>query len=278
VCHGIANEAKCLRCLHPDCCQKDGQTGEDFCNICWIEGLNAAPSIQLKCGHIFHINCVREKLVAKWPTATISFTFMDCPLCNKSIDHPALEADLKPLQDLKRFIRDLALKRLKMEGLGDDVAVKTKGSPYYKKPKAYALHIFAYYMCYWCKIPYWGGKRECQGEVQQFDPKELVCGRCSGLDGGNCKVHGAEYVAWKCRFCCSLATFFCGGKCHFCTPCHSTPEKFVEFSGWTTIPSYVSVPCEGPETCPLKLRHPPNGSSEYALECAMCRYEAEQPK
>jgi hypothetical protein len=91
------------------------------------------------------------------------------------------------------------------------------------------------------------------GPAPAFNPKELICGACSNTLGqADCRyatsqtpqttsnplfaaltvsyscpapyttasVHGDAYMEWKCRFCCSLATYFCGGKARFCTPCH----------------------------------------------------------
>ena len=36
--------------------------GEDFCQICYTETLDQAPSIELQCGHIFHFDCVLSKV------------------------------------------------------------------------------------------------------------------------------------------------------------------------------------------------------------------------
>ena len=44
------------------------QTADEFCNICWIDDLGSAPSIQLECGHVFHYQCVLDKLEQRWPS------------------------------------------------------------------------------------------------------------------------------------------------------------------------------------------------------------------
>ena len=53
-CYGILNEQKCLPCLHQDCqkLMKSDQKGDDYCNICFVEGLNQAPCIQTLCKHV----------------------------------------------------------------------------------------------------------------------------------------------------------------------------------------------------------------------------------
>jgi len=52
---------------------------------------------------------------------------------------------------------------------------------------------------------------------------ELMCGSCSAKACGmeaSCPRHSDQYVEFKCRFCCSIATFFCFGHTHFCEKCH----------------------------------------------------------
>jgi Ring finger domain len=69
-CCGVKGEKNCLPCLHEDCAKNDkslnGITGEEFCNICYVEGLINAPVIRSKCGHMFHYQCLKKKLEMKW--------------------------------------------------------------------------------------------------------------------------------------------------------------------------------------------------------------------
>lgn len=64
------------------------QSAEDYCNICWVESLGSAPSIKLKCGHVFHFTCVKSKVKKRWPAARITFGFSECPLCKNPIGMP----------------------------------------------------------------------------------------------------------------------------------------------------------------------------------------------
>ena len=99
----------------------------------------------------------------------------------------------------------------------------------------------------------------------QFNPLDLVCGGCSAamIDGMTCiKGHGRKYVEFKCRYCCSRATYFCFGRTHFCNQCHQTRPD--------VNPDYVPLICAGPNSCPLKIAHAPNGE-EHCLGCSMCR-------
>ncbi len=44
--------------------------------------------------------------------------------------------------------------------------------------------------------------------------EDLVCGSCSALGSLECKEHGTEGISFKCRFCCSIATYCCWDKTH----------------------------------------------------------------
>ena len=110
------------------------------------------------------------------------------------------------------------------------------GSKYYQNPLGYALDRFAFYKCYKCKNAYFGGMRACGaagGGDGAFEEKNLVCGSCSAGNVGvaRCKTHGKNFIEFKCKFCCSVAVWFCFGTTHFCEPCHKqwgrAPGKLV---------------------------------------------------
>jgi hypothetical protein len=66
--------------------------------------------------------------------------------------------------------------------------------------------LFAYYLCFKCRKPYFGGERVCGEGGGAFDPTELVCGGCSPWSGEiDCPKHGKDFIEFKCRFCCSVA-------------------------------------------------------------------------
>lgn len=37
------------------------QKGDDYCNICFVESLEASPCIKCECGHIFHEKCLKKR-------------------------------------------------------------------------------------------------------------------------------------------------------------------------------------------------------------------------
>ena len=86
-CGGVKNEEECLPCLQPECIEGTKlPSKKELCNICYTCELHEEPSVLLKCGHVFHVNCVVELLKHKWTTLRITFAFMNCPLCNKPIE------------------------------------------------------------------------------------------------------------------------------------------------------------------------------------------------
>ena len=62
ACKGVANERKCLPCLHEDCAQKaglfEGINEDELCGICYTSELGAEACTKLSCGHVFHTNCL----------------------------------------------------------------------------------------------------------------------------------------------------------------------------------------------------------------------------
>eukprot|EP00286_Rhodomonas_abbreviata_P002849 CAMPEP_0181347648 /NCGR_PEP_ID=MMETSP1101-20121128/33989_1 /TAXON_ID=46948 /ORGANISM="Rhodomonas abbreviata, Strain Caron Lab Isolate" /LENGTH=192 /DNA_ID=CAMNT_0023459873 /DNA_START=205 /DNA_END=783 /DNA_ORIENTATION=- len=178
--------------------------------------------------------------------------------------------------DIKLFeaVKAKAAQRLVLEGGHKDARELKPSGRYHKQEAEYAMHKFAYYLCSKCTLPYFGGHRSCevaadQGEDQAFDPSHMVCGGCSSVGNSNCTKHGAEAIEHKCKFCCSVASWFCWGNTHFCDPCHrkqGTPEAM-------TKKAKKDLPQCTPATCPLKVAHPPSGE-EFVLGCQICRSES----
>lgn len=55
----------------------------------------------------------------------------------------------------------MSIQRLKFEGCDKDQKLKDPKSPYYQKPNEYAMAIYAYFECFKCKNPYFGGRKNC---------------------------------------------------------------------------------------------------------------------
>ncbi|XP_030837055.1 E3 ubiquitin-protein ligase MYCBP2 [Strongylocentrotus purpuratus] len=277
MCGGIHDESDCLPCLYG--CNPSStlrQDADDMCMICFTEALACAPAIQLNCGHVFHHHCCQAVLEGSWVGPRITFGFSLCPICKMSMKHTSLQDVLKPIEVLHEDVRRKALMRVEYEGLLKGEAITTPGARFYNDPAGFAMNRYAYYVCFKCKKAYYGGEARCDQEAgiqEDYDPSELVCGACSDVSRAQmCAKHGTDFLEYKCRYCCSVAVFFCFGSTHFCQACHD------DFQSITTIPKAELPHCpagarakqlEG-EECPLHVQHPPTGE-EFALGCGVCR-------
>ncbi|XP_052746829.1 E3 ubiquitin-protein ligase highwire isoform X2 [Bicyclus anynana] len=274
ACGGVRGEEKCLPCL-AGCPGSENlkQDGEDMCMVCFTDPLQAAPAIQLRCGHVFHLHCCMKVLANKWVGPRITFSFAQCPICKLDMNHWTLEDILSPIKRLYAEVRRKALIRLEYEGHGASGSRSRK----YSDPASYAMERYAYYVCHKCERAYYGGLARCEAENNgAWEAAELVCGACSNVSGaGTCPKHAADFLEYKCRYCCSVAVFFCFGTSHFCNACHD------DFQRVTNIPRHLLPQCPaGPkgeqlpgtsDECPLHVQHPPTGE-EFALGCGVCRH------
>ncbi|CAD8076897.1 unnamed protein product [Paramecium primaurelia] len=258
-CNGVkGEECLCLRCSK--------QEPDDYCNMCFTEALKSAPCIKTECGHIFHEECIMKKLDAKWNGPRIVFQYCTCPLCKKWLDvkHKEIQTKLNAASQLQLQIQDLCIERLDIEGMKQAKEITDPKSQYFQKPKEFAMDKFCFYQCFKCEKPYFGGIKNCQAAAEnndrtQFNKEDLICSSCCPISfEAKCNKHGVKYIEFKCRFCCSVAVWFCGGTTHYCEPCHSGRNP------------NMNKPCPGPEKCPLGVNHKPTGQ-ENALGCALCR-------
>ena len=298
-CIGIKQEKECPNCIHKDCVKQrmqesknerkdnnnhnkqhkanakkiemiDNDTNsEDYCNICWVDPLYSAPCIRLDCGHYFHFDCIRNKLSKGYPSARITFNFLNCPLCKQEMSHIALNEITKEHISLRSKIIKDGKERLKIEGLDKDKRLADKNSVYYNNLDRFALDRLAFYKCNECNNPYFGGMKSCDQvnneNEMKYDKSQLVCGGCaSGDDRNSCRTHGTTYISYKCKFCCNQAVWFCFGTTHYCEPCHQRAYE-VKAKPVSELPK-----CPGKDKCPLKMEHPPNGTAEFSLGCVVC--------
>ena len=290
-CWGCKYEKKCPPCLEKTCkgyINHFDQDIDSYCNICFIEGLGNSPIVLLSCNHYIHYKCLEMRLKKKWNGPKITFNHCLCPMCNKWLDCPNVP-EIQSLIDwnkkLYEKISKMALERLKFEGLDKDKRLTDKNSKWYNNELQYALNRITYYMCYQCKEPYFAGLRECgDGPLinnndpnKDYDPKDCVCGKHANIYGvagvSDCKIHGKEFIEYKCRFCCKIASWFCWGTTHFCDECHARQCKGDYISKYPK----EALPKHDPKTCQIKVPHPPNGE-EFALGCRVCRIEKNNVK
>ena len=287
-CFGVSGELKCPPCIDDECKYFKGEFGQkkdDFCIICYVEGLGSSPMLELSCGHYMHYFCVKTRLETKWIGPKITFNHCLCPSCNKWFDCPSVPEIHKMIEENKKLyeeIKEMSLKRLKFEGLDKDPRLSDRSSPWFGKMEEFALKRLSYYMCYVCKKPYFAGRRECGNDPnmnnddpnKKFDPKDCVCGKDANLSGvagkTDCPKHGKEFIEYKCKFCCKIASWFCWGTTHFCEDCHKRQCNGDYVSKYTKD----RLPKCNKATCEVGGNHPPNGE-EYALGCSACRNAGE---
>jgi len=241
------------------------------------------PSIMLSCGHIMHISCLIRKLRKRWPGPRITFFFTECPTCRKPIEIkgcPEIEKELSKIHDLFNLVKSKALQRFKFEGLEklESERLLNPKDKFYLNPEGLALAKLSYYMCYKCQIPYFGGLKSCENDnenLADYKAEELICGKCAGIGNmKSCKIHGNDFLEYKCKFCCSVAQWFCWGTTHFCQNCH---QRQLNGDYISKYPIKKLPKCPGPMKCPLKIEHLPNGT-EFAIGCAICRNNIENYK
>jgi len=275
-CMGVRDETECPPCMV--CCQ-DAQgnpsllnaRADDYCSFCF-EPLSDEPCLVLECQHVYHRSCMARMLASRWNGPRIDFGFMQCPTCREPIGHLALKELLEPIVALKHTVERKALLRLEYESLAQCEEITSEGARFYQDPQGYAMHKFAYFLCYQCSKPYFGGDANC-GVRGDFDPSELVCGSCANPGMlSSCPKHGEDYLEYKCQFCCSVAVWFCFGTTHFCDACHNQPGMGPDQKSQGKLPQCPAGPLgkqlEG--ACPLRVQHPPTGE-EFPLGCGICR-------
>jgi len=174
--------------------------------------------VQLGCGHIFHANCVLELLKHKWATLRISFAFMACPSCKQPIEANHVYEIADEIEKLTILRSDLQVKSMKIarsQHLDKDPRLTTEGDYYCGRLMQFAEAKVCFYMCSKCEKPYFGGLIDCEQEMGMEDTtrrEDLNCRPClmkmSSIGSNVCKNgHGAEFIDWKCMYCCSVALF-----------------------------------------------------------------------
>eukprot|EP00928_Gymnodinium_smaydae_P070497 TRINITY_DN5431_c1_g1_i2.p1 TRINITY_DN5431_c1_g1~~TRINITY_DN5431_c1_g1_i2.p1 ORF type:complete len:532 (+),score=60.73 TRINITY_DN5431_c1_g1_i2:168-1763(+) len=287
-CGGVRGEDRCLPCLHPECRRRKDAAklpdGDDWCPICWTEPLNAAPAIQLSCGHVLHQHCA-EAFVLKGRNGGRRLTFKNirCPVCQAVVHHPSLNALVAPQLAMYQKVRRKALQRWVVEQRRPSPRAQDHTDE--ERIASLAMHKMAFFECSQCNEPYYGGEVEC-GEAEEEEEEldedvqaalamELVCRGCASKGQLQCPEHGTEFLGWKCRYCCEReAHYFCFGTTHFCYHCHDMWQTGVE----QRRKLQAGKPCLGKDKCIFGGRHPPgarNGRDEYALGCTICAQDTE---
>ena len=215
------------------------------------------------------------------------------------MQHRLLAEALRPSLELLEAVRKKALMRLRYENAERMPELSDPTSRFFNDPAGFALSRYAYYQCHKCRKPYFGGMAHCAlAGGGAFRAEDLVCSSClPHASEASCAKHGADFIQFKCAFCCGVAVFFCFGTTHFCGPCHDRPGEMQEMKRKGTLPACPAAPLGKPlkvdpaviaaaiasgmgpgsgaptPGCPLLCCHPPTGD-EFCLGCSICREAA----
>lgn len=211
----------------------------------------------------------------KWPTARISFNFADCATCKAPVAGEFVDSAMKSIYKLKTKVITAAVKRLRLVDKKESIKGKGKKKSgeeeATQKEKETALKRFNYYLCSKCNRPYFGGEAACGEAAAHGDDaaQEMTCGACSAKEAGwkgvNCTKHGDQYIEFKCRFCCEVATFFCFGHTHFCESCHL---KWCKKASQRNFKGGICLV----KKCSCNEKHPENGTTKSSEHCCTFYY------
>jgi E3 ubiquitin-protein ligase MYCBP2 len=267
-CGGLKKEKKHQLCMFKQC-QSARNQDQINCIYCG-DDIDSQPFAKISCGHYTHYECILNCMKIAWATKRLTFNFLRCPGCKKPLslkpNHEAGKIYKKHLK-LREKVVKLSLAKLQVERAEHEEKLADPSHRFYKKAKSYAMAIFAVYECCKCKKPFVGGKVSCEREADvnlDDGADKFICQKCANVK--KCKKHGFEYMTFKCKFCCSPASWFCWGTTHFCTRCH---DKQVKDKTWAKSGQHKM--CIGDGSCGLGIEHPPN-PSEFPLGCSACKY------
>ena len=107
-------------------------------------------------------------------------------------------------------------------------------------------------------------------------PENLRCKECLSKELGfgqlTCKRHGADFIDYKCRFCCKIALYVCFNGTHLCESCHlkacRTTLNFHRDAKYIKCSSSTGKCPLGIEDHALAWKNP-----RFALGCSLCRSE-----
>lgn len=253
------------------------------CAICYepLDGDKSGRTLELACGHRWHLHCLREQLRLAQPSKSrrLMFHGTRCGKCAAFCDHPDLENLTRRTDGLRGRVDELIL-----EQLSEDRPEEVRGADAMELARLVdeGRRRYAFYLCGGCDSPYFGGTADCADETEGelTTAEERLCPSCSTKSREVCE-HPAEHRphhVWKCRYCCRPSSFVCYGGVHFCETCHGrNSERVAAGAGSSTAPPPLEpIPCRG-EGCQYpkpegrqEHRNGPGHDCEQLYYCAAC--------
>ena len=106
-----------------------------------------------------------EILNKRWTGPRIMFNFLNCTSCKRRINAPHCPEICSILEWADKYESELkkkAIERGRHEGLHKDSKYLDPSYAYHNKFEDFCLFKLAYYECFKCKGPYFGGLKDCQ--------------------------------------------------------------------------------------------------------------------
>lgn len=93
------------------------------------------------------------------------FSYLECPECKQRISAPhceSLSAELAESQRIEDDVLKKVVERAKYEGIDKHERLKDPNDRFFNNLRSYAIYKLSYYMCHSCKLPYFGGMKDCE--------------------------------------------------------------------------------------------------------------------
>lgn len=250
----------------------------DDCAICLCP-LADQETIKLGCGHLWHLECIKQQLkqASPNPGKRLLFSGCRCAKCGVFCESSALKSVTRLTSELRAAVDALIVEQLEVDGITENPDAHAGTSAFQGDLLAYGRMVYAFYQCGVCSRPYFGGTVACADADDELLPVAArVCPSCTPASSAAC-AHPTHvgFHEWKCRYCCNVASFVCYGTTHLCESCHKRNDAHIRTGAdHSTLPPIL---CPGRPACELSMRttqdRHENGVShncEQVLRCTLC--------
>merc|ERR1719502_149027 len=173
--------------------------------------------------------------------------------------HSLIDKDLEPHYKQRKQVRRMAIEVAQAE-YGGAEAVRLLADAAREDAETFASRQSVFKQCWECKSPFYFGAAHCGGNeaqegAQEEDKEGIICKECEARNAAveTCDRHGTDHLMWKCRYCCTPATYECFSYAHFCDNCHEYPGN--QYVNAKELWEYT--PCKGcgdnGRSCPLRV-------------------------
>eukprot|EP01083_Nonionella_stella_P223990 797692_1 len=178
---------------------------QEQCYVCFYPildnpALQEATPIQLECCELnLHFECLKEWIQRGFGKkgTRITLTQLSCLMCKQPMRHKAANELFQETRVLYDKVQRVALEQLRTENKLNDPAVTSKDGEYYNDPTAYAMKLYAIWLCYDCGKPYYYGPNACGNEAHNVREDQFVCMACYDARMEKLRRENAQqYAQW----------------------------------------------------------------------------------